>query len=233
MVKSNAKKGVNIKSINPILGSGILANSSNRSQIGKLDCLGIITIFWVWAFPCIRHWQALITIFNFKKGKTPITVSVGKMNRIKLYSLLTMDIEAKDDLSSSTVPIILNYKFSELGLYNLVISLKDYPGTLKIPFEVKEKKWPIITNAEKKFIYEKKGFFPKFQANVYCDKCDHVYVFEESVGEIKNGKSGVFSFPENGVFECVRCGNVLHLKDMQGQLRSALKDIILKQMRRK
>ena len=54
MEKSNAKKRVNIRPINPILGSGILANSSSRSKIGKLDCSGIITIFWVWAFPCIR-----------------------------------------------------------------------------------------------------------------------------------------------------------------------------------
>jgi len=233
MAKSNAKKRVNIKPINPILGSGILANSSSRSQIGKLDCLGIITIFWAWAFPSITHWKALITIFNLKKGKTAITVSIGKRNSIKLSSLVMMDIEVKDNLSSITVPIVLNYKFSELGLYNLVISFKNYPGKLKIPFEVREKKWPVITNAEKRFINEKKGFFPKFQANVHCDKCDHVYVFEESIGEIKNGKGGVFSFPENGVFECIECGNILHLKDMQGQLRSALKDIILKKMGRK
>lgn len=233
MAKSNAKKRVNIKPINPILGSGILANSSSRSQIGKLDCLGIITIFWAWAFPCVRHWQALITIFNLKIGKTPITVSIGKRNSLKLSSLLMMDIEAKEDLSSITVPISLNYKFSELGLYNLVISFINYPGKLMIPFEVREKKWPVITNAEKRFIYKKKGFFPKFQANVHCDKCDHVYVFEESIGEIKTGKGGVFSFPENGIFECIECSNILYLKDIQGQLRSALKDIILKQMRRK
>lgn len=233
MAKSNTKKKVNIKPINPFLGSGILANSSSRSQIGKLDCSGIITIFWAWAFPCIRHWQALITIFNLKTGKTPITVSVGKRNSKKLSSLLMRDIEVKDDLSSITVAITLNYKFDALGLYNLVISFRDYPDKLKIPFEVKEKKWPIITDAERGFIKEQKGFSPKFQANVHCDKCDHVYVFEESIGVIKRGKGGAFSFPENGVFECIECGNILHLKDIQGQLRSALKDVILKQMRRK
>jgi hypothetical protein len=233
MAKLNTKKRVNVKTKNPILGSGILANSISRSQIGKLDCSGIITIFWAWAFPCIRHWQALATIFNLKKGKTPITVSIGKRNSIKLSSLLMMDIEVKDNLSTITVPIMLNYKFCELGLYNLVISFKDYPDKLKIPFEVREKKWPIITNDEKRFIKEQKGFFPKFQANVHCEKCKHVYVFEESIGAIKSGKGGVFSFPENGVFECVECGTTLQLKDLQGQLRSALKDTILKQMGRK
>ena len=233
MAKSNTKKRVNIKPMNPILGSGILANSSSLSQTRKLNCLGIITVFWAWAFPCFRNWQALVTFFNLKKGKTPITVSIGKWNSIKLSSLLMMDIEVKDNISSITVPIILNHKFSELGLYNLVISFKDYPGKLKIPFEVKEKKWPIITNAEKRFIYEKKGFFPKFQANVHCDKCDHVYVFEESINLINREKGGVFNFPENGVFECIECGNILYLKDIQGQLRSALKDVILKKMGRK
>lgn len=170
MAKSNAKKRVNIRPINPILGSGILANSSSRSKIGKLDCSGISTIFWVWAFPCIRHWQAIVTIFNLKKGKTPITVSIGKRNSIKLSSLLMMDIEVEDNFSTITVPIILSYEFSELGLYNLVISFKDYPGKLKIPFKVREKKWPIITNDEKRFIKKQKGFFPKFQVNVHCNK---------------------------------------------------------------
>jgi len=233
MAKSNTKKKAAEKHINPILGSGILANSSSLSQIGKLDCLGIITIFWAWAFPCIRHWQALITIFNLKKGKTPITVSIGKRNSIKLSSLLMMDIEVKDNFSTITVPILLNYKFSETGLYDLVISFKNYPGKLKIPFEVREKKWPVITEAEKCFIKEQKIFFPKFQVNVHCNKCNHVYVFEESIEEIKNGKSGVYRFPENGNFECIECGDILHLKDIQGQLRSALKDVILKQMGRK
>ena len=144
-----------------------------------------------------------------------------------------MDIKVEDNFSTVTVPIILSYEFSKLGLYNLVISFKDSPGKLKIPFKVKEKKWPIITNDEKRFIKRQKGFFPKFQVNVHCNKCDHVYVFEESIGEIENKKGGVFSFPGNGVFECVECGNTLYLKDLQGQLRSALKDAILKQMRRK
>lgn len=233
MAKSNTKKSIAKKYINPILGSGILANSSSRSKIGRLDCLGIITVFWAWAFPCIRHWQALITIFNLKKGKTPIAVSIGKRNSRNLSSLLIMDIEIEDNLSTITVPLALRHSFSEAGLYDLVISFQNYSGKLKIPFEVREKKWPVITKAEKRFIKEQKNFSPKFQLNVHCDKCNHVYVFEESIEEIKSGKGGVYRFPENGDFECIECGNILHLKDMQGQLRSALKDTILKRMGRK
>jgi len=233
MAKSNTKKKTVKKRINPILGSGILTNSISRSKIGKLDCLGIITVFWAWAFPCIRHWQAPVTIFNLKKGKTPITVLIGKRNSRNLSSLLITDIKIEDNLSAVTVPITLSYSFSEAGLYDLVISFQNYPGKLKIPFEVREKKWPVITKAEKRFVKEQKKFFPKFQLNVHCDKCNHVYVFEESIEEIKSGRGGAYKFPENGDFECIECGNILHLKDMQGQLRSTLKDTILKQMGRK
>lgn len=233
MAKSNTKKKTAKKHINPILGSGILANSSSRSKIGRLDCLGIITVFWAWAFPCVRRWQALITIFNLEKGKTPITVSIGKRNSRNLSSLLITDIETGGNISTITVPLVLSYGFSETGLYDLVVSFKNCRGKLKIPFEVREKKWPVITEAEKRFIKEQIDFFPKFQVNVHCSKCNHVYVFEESIEEIKSEKGGVCRFPENGDFECIECGNIIHLKDIQGQLRSALKDTILKRMRRK
>ena len=110
----------------------------------------------------------------------------------------------------------LSYKFPKDGRYELILSFRDYPGKLILPFEVKTKVWPDFSRPEKQYV-KKNPDFPRFiRVTVECEQCKAPYFFEETVLPDSSPQSGVFRFPDSGVFECTSCGAALHLKDLQG-----------------
>ena len=212
------------------LGSGILADSIKKSDQGKIDCYGIFTIFHAWSYPCSRTWNVIVTAFELPKGNTSITVTLKQKGK-NIKSLGTINIDSELTHNVTVIPMPLKYRFEKPGTYFLEFSILDSIKKLKIPFEVRTKDWPEFTAEEIRFAIDNNVLPQNLRANVHCEKCKYAYIFEETIITEHAPKGGVLRFPKSGKFECLDCGQIIELRDIQGQLRASLKDIITKQMR--
>ena len=212
------------------LGSGILSDSAKESEQGKIDCYGVFTIFYAWGYPCSRSWNAVITIFKLPKGNTSLIITLKLKSRI-IKSLATANIKSNEPNGVATIKIPLKYSFNEEGSYILEFSLRDSKNKLYIPFEVRTKEWPVFTEKEIEFAKGNPSIPQSLRANVHCNQCEHAYIFEETFIPDMEPKGGVFRFPESGKFDCLECDRVIELRDLQGQLRSSLKDIIIQKFK--
>lgn len=217
------------KKIAPFLGSGILASSSNRTDSGRLNCNGIITIFNSWGFPAVRNWQLIVTFFNLRKGSTVVDIFLIDKEFDQKTQLGQAHIKAGLKRTHTTLTADLSYPFMKEGFYEIETVFTEESGKLTIPFVVQLKEWPVFTNEEIQFVNSDKNFIAKAGAQIGCSKCDTDYVFEETIGNTKL-TDGALRFPENGIHKCTVCGKDIHLKDIQGQLRSALKDSLKQKM---
>jgi len=212
------------------LGSGILADSIKKSEQGKIDCYGVFTLFHAWGYPCSRSWNAIVSAFELPKGHTSITVTINR-GKNNLKTLATVDIDNEETNNITVIPIPLKYRFDKSGPYYLEFSILESIRKLKIPFEVQTKDWPEFTQKEIEFARNNNAIPKSIRANVQCDKCRYTYIFEETFIPELRPTGGVRNFPESGKFECSDCGQILELRDIQGQLRASLKNIIVQKMR--
>jgi len=230
MVQHKKSKQSGGKKPIPKFGSGILSTGVQKSEEGRVTCTGVFTTFWAWAFPCTRQCHALATVFNLPKGKTSITVSIGKRRTKGLPSIATATVQTLEARTNFTFSVPLTYRFKSDGTYHAVIEFKDYPDRLLLPFEVRTKEWPSLNKKELAFAKRQAGSLPKFQANVNCPGCKHIYVFQVPPYPDASIPGGVLPFPENGAFECVECGKEIQLRDLEGQMLTALRDNIRQRM---
>ena len=218
-------------STDPFFGSGLLFDVVASTPGGKLTGQGAICVFWAWGFPCSRQCWALMTIFNLRKGSTPILIRLRKGHSRQMNTVGSGDVTTSADNACATTPMLLTYQFQEPGEYFLVATLGGYRSKLEIPFAVIVRDWPTFTEAERQFARKNPGSVPGARATVHCSKCSHAYIFEENLSEDTPLPGGVQKFPESGKFECIDCGETVHLRDIQGQLRSSLKQILSQTIR--
>jgi hypothetical protein len=211
------------------LGSGILSDSIKTSEHGKVDCYGVFTIFYAFGYPCSRSWKATITAFELPKGNSLLTIALKKGNKI-INVLGTATINSIELNGVISIPIPLTYRFSKPGAYMVECSLRDIRNKLRIPFEVRTKGWPVFTEKEIEFARNNASIPQSLRATVHCDKCEHAYIFEETFIPDMEIKGGVFRFPDSGKFDCKECDQILELRDLQGQLRFSLKEMISQKM---
>lgn len=218
----------------PRFGGGIITDNAALAPTGKMNAYGIFTMFWAWDFPCRRHADVIITLFDIPKRKTKVTISVKKEGtRAKeLASLIIKSNEVHPIPLVNNTPLTLT--FSSAGNYELLCSIPQTRRTLKIAFEVRKKAWPEFTKDEIKFARANPDFIKIIRTNIHCLKCSHAYIFEENLSEIPPD-GGVERFPESGKFKCKNrnCTNTLELRDLQGQLRDSLKEQIKQAMGKK
>jgi len=228
MVNSMKNKKKKIKNIGKI-GSGILADSVKISEHGKYDCYGVFTIIYAWGFPCSRSWESLITVFDLPKGDTIVDIALKKGNKV-LKKMVSVTIDNQEPNGAATIHVPLRYRFDFSGIYNIECSIGDSPKRVRIPFELRTKEWPKFNKNEVNFAKGNPSIPQSLRANVHCDNCQYAYIFEETFIPDQEPSGGVYRFPESGKFECKQCDQIVELRDIQGQLRASLKDIISKKM---
>lgn len=214
-------------------GSGILADSAHRDETGKVSCSGMFSIIWAWAFPCTRSGNIVANIFGLPSGNTSVGVSIkNRYKKTDSKSIAMVDVAAKEDNGAVTFIVPFNHQFEAEGKYDVVLSFRDYPNRLRIPFEVRKRAWPIFSQKEIRYAKNHPESNTLLRINVHCSSCKHAYIFEENIaGDTPSG--GVMEFPKEGVFICEECGKELYLKDLQGQLRQSLRDNFKMGSRRK
>lgn len=229
MTKNKIVKS-DIRKRRPFIGNGMLFKNINNADGFKIDCYGLITVFWAWGFPCKRSWATAITLFDLPKGNTNLILSIKKKYTNEPKHIIPFAIEAEPADITATATVPLDHKFESEGYYELECSFVDYPNKLKIPFKVIAKEWPTFTEEEVNFSKTETDIPKKMRANVSCEDCNHSYFFEEVYDQNEPIDGGIHRFPESGEFECEECGHMLQLKDVQGQLRNLLKKNIMEAM---
>lgn len=216
----------------PTFGSGLLFDSYNETSNKKINGLGAINIFRTWGFPSFRQATALISIFNLKKGSTTGEILLGKPHAIDKQSVTSFTVATDRNNSCMTAVIPLLLKFNEKGRHSINAMFHDYKSTLKIPCFVELQKWPVFSQEECQFVREHHNVpIGPIRTNLTCQQCGHAYIFEENILEEALPPGGVTRFPESGEFRCTECNETIYLKDIQGQIRFSLKQMLSNTMR--
>jgi hypothetical protein len=215
----------------PILSGALFCNSASPAESGKLDCRGIFTTFLVWAYPTsLRLWHAILTLHNLPEGTSSVTAAIS-FGRGKKISLATVNIRKTQEGLGNVISIPLGHRFKREGIYMLHFNLVGSKASLKVPVQVKIQPWPRFTKKQLEFLKKNHSIPHSLRMNVLCSECSRPYVFEETVLADEPLAGGVFPFPESGLFECESCRHKMHLKDIQGQLRSSIRMAVLNAMK--
>ena len=216
----------------PTFGSGLLFDSYNKTANKKINGLGAINIFRAWGFPSFRQAIALISIFNLRKGPTAGEILLRTPHTIEKQHITSFTVTTDSNNSCMTATIPLSLKFNEKGRHFIHAIFHDYKSTLKIPCIVELQKWPTFSEQEHQFIREHRNIpLGPIRTNLTCQQCNHAYIFEESILEEVSPPGGVTRFPKSGEFECTECKETIYLKDIQGQIRFSLKQMLSNIMR--
>lgn len=214
-----------------IFGSAIFSNMASAGEDGKIECRDIFTSFLAWAYPTsFRNWFATLTLYKTTDHAISVAVSIGTLRGNKT-SLVTVDIMPTDKNLGNIITIPISYKFPREGLYYVYFNEVGTSNNLRIPLKVYSEKWPIFTKKEIDFIKSNPAIIPFIRTNVICSDCSQPYIFEEAILQDYKPAKSVHLFPRNGKFECESCGRTLHLKDIQGKIRSSVKKSIMASMK--
>lgn len=217
----------------PKFNSGLLFDSYNENIKRKIDGIGNINIFRAWGFPCLRQAIMLVSVFNLKKGETKGDILLSQPHKIEEIKVNTFTLTTNINNTWMTAPIPFSVNFRQEGLHYFKTIFHEYKSVLKIHFTVDLQKWPSFSKSELDFVKENPKSFDSIRADIHCDKCSHVYIFEETILEGISPPGGVMRFPKSGKYQCNECGNTIYLKDIQGQIRFSLKERISNAMKGK
>ena len=210
----------------PMLAAAVFCTALSKSESGKTNCQDIFTSFLAWAYPtAVRSWFAILTVYDLPPGNTTIVVSIS-YGRERKTTLTNADIKRGPEDLGSIINIPLHYKFQNEGRHILHFNVVGTTKVLKIPLNVLTRQWPIFSNKDLEFLKNNPSIPHSIRVNVSCSNCSRPYTFEDNVLPKVDLVGGVLPFPDSGLFECEGCGHKLHLKDIQGQLRSSIKTAV-------
>ena len=210
----------------PKFNSGLLFDIGNESPNKKINGLGSINIFRAWGFPCTRRATILTSILDLKKGDNKGDILLSQLHSTEKTKVTSFNAKSNVNNACMTAVIPLAVSFRQEGRYYFKAVFHDYKSVLKIHFIVDLQKWPNFSKEELDFVREYTTPYSSIRADIHCNKCSHAYIFEENIlGEV-SPPGGVMRFPESGEFQCCQCDEKIYLRDIQGQMRFSLKEII-------
>ncbi|HEY33359.1 MAG TPA: hypothetical protein G4O10_09700 [Dehalococcoidia bacterium] len=215
----------------PKFNSGLLFDIVQETSNRKINGLGAINIFRAWGFPCRRNATLLLSLLYLKKGANSGDILLGKLRGTEETKLTSFTVTSNINNAHMSAAIPLQLSFKQQGRYYFKSVFHDYRSVLKIHFVVHLQKWPVFSEEELTFVRESPTTYNSIRANIHCDKCSHAYIFEENILDVLPPPGGVMRFPESGEFRCTQCQETIHLKDIQGQMRFSLKEIITSAMK--
>lgn len=219
------------KKSTPQLAAAVFCNSASKGESAKMDCKGVFTSFLAWAYPTsIRIWRAVLTVYSLSKGTTTITASISR-GRGKKTTLASADIQRGKVDVGTIINMPLSYRFPQEGFYNIHFNVVGTTASLMIPLLVSTQPWPRTTKRQRDFLKSNPAVPHSIRMNVMCSECSRPFMLEESVLPDEQFAEGVLPFPDSGKLECGTCSHILHLKDIQGQLRSSIKAGVTAAMR--
>lgn len=209
----------------PYIGGGLLCDRVEDAT-DKPNCYGVFTKFLSWDFPSKRSGNLVFSIFNIEK-QTNLKIVYGKKEQSEKKELINYIL---DHTMAGLIVVPYTFVFESSGLYEINFILNEKKSNSKVAFMVEGQDWPIFNQKELNFIKKNPELFPSIKINVKCEKCSHLYIFEDILLDQMEPVGGVIKFPDNEEFKCVECENLMYLKDLHGQIRSTYKTMLLEKM---
>ena len=210
-------------------GSAILCNSTTKGEDGKISCTDVFTSFLAWGFPSsARTWSIVFTLYNLPQGKTSVVASIAKgvSGRGEKTTLAAADVNHKGQNLGSIFSIPLTYQFESQGDYTILLQTPASDAKLIVPVRVIQIDWPEFSKKDIQIIRSNANIPRSIRSVINCNGCSNPYIFEEVFIPEQPVSAGTHSFPGNGIFECESCGRLLHLRDIQGQVRNSVRRAI-------
>jgi hypothetical protein len=210
----------------PRFGSAIFCNGVTPGEDGKLNCSDVFTSFLSWGKPSsIRNWFAVFNMYDLPIGTTSVVISIvrGFSGRGEKTTLSAIDVHHKGQNLGSVFHAPLFYQFQKPGDYSIIFQITGSNTKLIVPIKVTEQDWPKFTKKDIQIIRDNPQIPKKIRSVINCSDCSRPYTFEESFVPEIPVTEGTQAFPEDGIFECDTCGRIIHLKDIQGQVRNSIR----------
>jgi len=217
----------------PKFNSGLLFDFFSETPNKKINGLGSINIFKAWGFPSTRRATILISILDLKKGENKGDIVLVQLHNTEETKLTSFSAKSNINNACMTAVIPIVVSFTKEGRYYFKAVFHDYKSVLKIYFNVAMQKWPEFSTEELDFVRANPTPYNSIRADISCNKCSHAYIFEENIlGDI-SPPGGIMRFPESGEIQCAQCDEKIYLRDIQGQMRFSLKEMIFNTMKGK
>jgi len=205
------------------LGGAILCNATSKGDDNKLDCRGVFTSFLAWAFPTTpRAWHSILTLYEYPTTDTIFINTAISFGHGRKINLTKVELPPQKGNFGLIVDIPQFYSFTEEGLYFIHFSIVGTTNTLSLPVKVITQPWPRVTKKQLNFL-EKNSLVPNsVQITIICSKCSHPVLFQDSFLPGTTLAKSAHPFPDSGIYKCEECGDIMYLKDIQGQARSSI-----------
>ena len=206
----------------PMFGNAVICDNATIQDSGKINVNGIFSTIWAWAYPAQRNWSIVFTIFDMPQIETELEILIQKGNKILIKSIPSK-IKKRSYDKDFTYSTPFELSFLTDGFYKIVCRLTEFNVITEIPFRVRTKKWPVFDLEKINSLYpDNVNKSSVISLSVECGNCNQLYTFEDSIHPEHTMKEGVLLFPEDGEFHCTKCNTIIHLRDLQGQIRESI-----------
>lgn len=197
------------------------------SSDNKIDCKGIFTGTYAWAFPTsIRVWRVVVTLCGLQESAEKISISISSPNgRPKV--LMTEQVVCDTKQMGNVLARTIAHQFRVEGIHHVGFAIVGRKEHISVPLIVKTRPWPKFS-AKDLAALRKSTTVPKsIRATINCLECSQPFVFEATPLPDFSFAPKVLPFPKGGRHECEACSHTLFLKDLEGQLLESIKSALV------
>ena len=213
-----------MKSKSVRVGAALLADGHKVGPNGKVDAVGLFNRFFIWGLPATREFSVVARIDEVSSGQHDFEVVLKASGRA-VRTIANLNLDALVDTQSLTTGLRVAVEFKAEGVSKLGIRLVSEKGarTYWIPLSVEMMDWPKMPKGQAlKSVLASPDTVKRVRAEIKCKSCSGEYVFEIALDPNAVPAADVEQFPEDGEFECRKCGEMHYLRDVEGQMRHHL-----------
>lgn len=220
--KSTRNILINLNTKEPKISSLFLADSFEKGNRGKVDVAGIFNQFSIWGLPASRKFSIIISISGLQKGKYTIPLSLILPSGGK-KEISRLDLEVSQKTPGIIEGHTVNVALTEQGSHKILATIEETGEKHYSILEVTTKAWPKLPSGKNlERALKDPNTIKAARAVFKCSKCNNEYIFQINLDPNKELDHDALHFPKDGEFKCRKCGEIHHLKDIEGQVLSQL-----------
>jgi hypothetical protein len=202
----------------------VTADSHKEGYNAKTDAFGIFNTFFVWGYPATRKCSVILGVTD---ASDPFEIRLWLEDPSKSRRTLgKIDARPKVPSHAALIPQEIQVEIRKPGKHRIGASIADGPIRW-IPLLVVERPWPAPLEGDQlAAVLATPHAVKSATATLRCGKCGKTYLFEVLLDPAQPLRKGAMAFPTDGIFRCPECKTIHRLRDLEGQLRSHLGQVV-------